>query len=450
MPLIVQKYGGSSVADAEKILTVARRIGVVRQAGTDVVAVVSAMGDTTDALIELAHSVSREPHARELDLLLSTGELVSCTLLTMALRELGHEAISLSGPQAGIHTDTSFGRARISRIEAGRVRRELAAGRVVVVAGFQGITAEDDITTLGRGGSDTTAVAIAAALKAGRCEIYTDVEGIYTADPRIVPGARKLDEVGYEEMLELASLGAKMHPRSIELGGVYRVPIYVASSFTDVPGTLIHAVGNSPSDAFVSNKSIPAQTPVPAQTGVYSKPVSSPSAENQAENQMEDRIKVTGIAYNANVAKITVQGVPDRPGLAAALFEPLAESDINVDTIVQNTGAQNTGEGQFTDISFTVGRAELPAALRLVEAIAPQLGAGGVVSAPDLAVVSIVGSGMQNTPGYASRMFRLLANGGVNIDMITTSEIRISCIISEAQGHDAVRLLHEGFQLDRE
>ena len=441
MALIVQKYGGSSVADADKILSVARRIGAVRQVGTDVVAVVSAMGDTTDELIELAHSVSREPHARELDLLLSTGELVSCTLLTMALRELGHEAISLSGPQAGIHTDTSFGRARISRIEAGRVRRELAAGRIVVVAGFQGITAEDDITTLGRGGSDTTAVAIAAALKADRCEIYTDVEGIYTADPRIAPGARKLDEVGYEEMLELASLGAKMHPRSIELGGVYRVPIYVASSFTDAPGTLIHAVGKSPSDAFSAE---PPQLPQPE---VYSTSVSNPSAENQ----MEDRIKVTGIAYNTSVAKITVQGVPDRPGLAAALFEPLAEASISVDTIVQNTGGPVTPEqAGTTDISFTVSRTDLPAAVRLVESVAPQMGAAGVVSAADLAAVSIVGSGMQNTPGYASRMFRLLANGGVNIDMITTSEIRISCIIAEAQGHHAVRLLHEGFQLDRE
>ena len=441
MPLIVQKYGGSSVADAEKILSVARRIGAVRREGTDVVAVVSAMGDTTDELIELAHSVSREPHARELDLLLSTGELVSCTLLTMALRELGHEAISLSGPQAGIHTDTSFGRARISRIEAGRVRRELAAGRIVAVAGFQGITAEDDVTTLGRGGSDTTAVAIAAALKADRCEIYTDVEGIYTADPRIVPNARKLDEVGYEEMLELASLGAKMHPRSIELGGVYRVPIYVASSFTDAPGTLIHAVGNGPSDAFSAE---PPQLPQPE---VYSTSVSNPSAENQ----MEDRIKVTGIAYNTSVAKITVQGVPDRPGLAAALFEPLAGAGISVDTIVQNTGGPVTPEqAGTTDISFTVSRTDLPAAVRLVETVAPQMGAAGVVSAADLAAVSIVGSGMQNTPGYASRMFRLLANGGVNIDMITTSEIRISCIIAEAQGRDAVRLLHEGFQLDRE
>ena len=443
MPLIVQKYGGSSVADAGKILNVAGRIGAVRRCGADVVAVVSAMGDTTDELIELAHSVAREPHARELDLLLSTGELVSCTLLTMALRELGHEAISLSGPQAGIRTDTSFGRARISRIEPGRVRRELAAGRIVVVAGFQGITAGDDVTTLGRGGSDTTAVAIAAALQADRCEIYTDVEGIYTADPRIVPNARKLDEVGYEEMLELASQGAKMHPRSIELGGVYRVPIYVASSFSEAPGTLIHAVGGDASDAF-------AEPPALAELRSESKSDINPPAGNQAENQMEDRIKVTGIAYNANVAKITVQGIPDRPGLAAALFEPLAEASISVDTIVQNTGPVAGENAGATDISFTVNRADLTAAVRLVEGVAPMLGAAGVVSATGLAAVSIVGSGMQNTPGYASRMFRLLANGDVNIDMITTSEIRISCIIGEEQGREAVRLLHEGFHLDRE
>ena len=456
MPLIVQKYGGSSVADADKIINVARRIGAVRQSGTDVVVVVSAMGDTTDELIELAHTISPEPHAREMDLLLSTGELVSSTLLTMALREQGHEAISLSGPQAGIRTDTSFGRARISRIEPDRVRRELDAGRIVVVAGFQGITPEDDVTTLGRGGSDTTAVAIAAALNANRCEIYTDVDGIYTADPRIVPEARKLDEVGYEEMLELASLGAKMHPRSIELGGVYRVPIYVASSFNDVPGTLIHAVGDGPGDAFAVGPLAQTRDEVdstskcdqvaenPGHSCLGQNSQGQNSGQNPVENQMEDRIKVTGIAYNANVAKITVQSVPDRPGLAAALFEPLAEASISVDTIVQNTGGD-----QSTDISFTVSRTDLPAAVRLVESLAPQMGAAGVVSANRLAAVSIVGSGMQNTPGYASRMFRLLANGGINIDMITTSEIRISCIIDESQGREAVRILHEGFQLDR-
>ena len=430
MPLLVQKYGGSSLADAPKILAVARRIAAARRSGAGVIAVVSAMGDTTDELIQLARTVAREPHARELDLLLSTGELVSCTLLTMALRELGHDAISLSGPQAGIHTDTAFGRARIRRIDGARIRRELAQDRIAVIAGFQGITAGDDITTLGRGGSDTTAVAIAAALSADRCEIYTDVEGIYTADPRIVSNARKLDQIGYEEMLELASLGAKMHPRSIELGGVYRVPIRVASSFADAPGTLIHAIPGAAPDAL----SAPETT--------HHRP---PGNQPSPGNQMENRIKVTGIAYNANVAKITVRGVPDRPGIAAALFEPLAEAGISVDTIVQNTG----GDGA-TDISFTVNSPDLPAALRRVQSLAPELGAAAVDSDAGLAAVSIVGSGMQNTPGYASRMFRLLADGNVNIEMITTSEIRISCIIAESQGQDAVRLLHDGFQLDRE
>ena len=407
MALVVHKYGGSSVADAEKILNVARRIGAVKDSGADIVAVASAMGDTTDDLIDLARTVSPEPDPRELDLLLSTGELVSCALLTMALRRLGYDAITLSGFQAGIHTDTMYGKARIHRIDPARVRSELAEGKVVIVAGFQGITDDLDITTLGRGGSDTTAVALAAALEAERCDIYTDVDGIYTADPRVAPQARKLAEVGYEEMLELASYGAKMHPRSIELGAAYQVPIYVASSFGDAPGTLIHQV-----------------------------------AEMEG---MENRVKVTGIAYQANVAKITVRSVPDRPGVAAALFEPLAAVGISVDTIVQNTSVERA-----TDISFTVARSDLPRAIREVETGLAALGAAEVVSDPTLASVSVVGSGMQNTPGYASRMFRILAEGGINIDMITTSEIRISCIIREEQVADAVRLLHRGFQLDEE
>ena len=407
MALVVHKYGGSSVADAEKILNVARRIGAVKDGGADIVAVASAMGDTTDDLIDLARTVSPEPDPRELDLLLSTGELVSCALLTMALRRLGYDAITLSGFQAGIHTDTMYGKARIHRIDPARVRSELAEGKVVIVAGFQGITDDLDITTLGRGGSDTTAVALAAALEAERCDIYTDVDGIYTADPRVAPQARKLSEVGYEEMLELASYGAKMHPRSIELGAAYQVPIYVASSFGDAPGTLIHQV-----------------------------------AEMEG---MENRVKVTGIAYQANVAKITVRSVPDRPGVAAALFEPLAAVGISVDTIVQNTSVERA-----TDISFTVARSDLPRAIREVETGLASLGAAEVVSDPTLASVSVVGSGMQNTPGYASRMFRILAEGGINIDMITTSEIRISCIIREEQVADAVRLLHRGFQLDEE
>ena len=456
MGLVVQKYGGSSVADAEKILSVARRVietgkggksGKGGKGGIDVVVVVSAMGDTTDDLIELATSVSRDPNPRELDLLLSTGELVSCTLLTMALRDLGQDAISLSGPQAGILTDTSHGRARIHRVDTGRVRHELTQGRTVVVAGFQGITEGDDITTLGRGGSDTTAVALAAALGADRCEIYTDVEGIYTADPRVAPRARKLEEIGYEEMLELANHGAKMHPRSIELGAAYRVPIFVASSFNNAPGTLIH--GGCDTAGKPPERTLPPPGPstLPSagpSAGLANNPTQN-TFRNTPGNAMEDRVKVTGIALNANVAKITVRRVPDRPGIAAALFEPLAEASISVDTIVQNTSADLT-----TDISFTVSRDDLAVALTRVTALTEELGAGGVVSDAGLASVSIVGSGMQNTPGYASRMFRSLANGNVNIDMITTSEIRISCIIKEEDCREAVRLLHRDFELDQD
>ena len=405
MSLVIHKYGGSSGADAGMIQNVARRIAEVKKQGTGVVAVVSAMGDSTDDLLELAHSVSDQPHPRELDLLLSTGELVSCTLLTMALADLGQEAVSLTGSQAGIHTDTSHGRARIYSVDTARIQKELQEGRIVVVAGFQGITESEDITTLGRGGSDTTAVALAAALEADRCEVYTDVDGIYTADPRIVPEARKLSEISYDEMLELANYGAKMHPRSIELGAVYNVPIYVASSFNDTPGTLIHGEAD--------------------------------------RGDMEHRIKATGIAITRNVAKITVRSVPDRPGVAAALFEPLAQGGISVDTIVQNTSEDRT-----TDISFTVSGDDLKAALAKVEELTSVIGFGTLISEPGLAAVSVVGSGMQHTPGYASRMFRVLADGSVNIDMITTSEIRISCIISEDQAEDAVRLLHRGFQLD--
>ena len=395
------------MADAGKILGVARRIGRARESGKQIVSVVSAMGDTTDDLIRLAQTVSTDPDPRELDLLLSTGELVSCTLLTMALRSLGLNAVSLTGSQAGIQTDTMYGRARIHNVDPGRIRHELDQGNLVVVAGFQGINEAQDITTLGRGGSDTTAVALAAVLEAERCEIYTDVDGIYTADPRVAPKARKLDEIGYQEMLEMASYGAKMHPRSIELGAAFNVPIYVASSFSDSTGTLIH--------------------------------------RKPDEYPMEDRIKVTGIVGNTNVAKITVRSLPDRPGIAANLFEPLAAVGISVDTIVQNTSVERT-----TDISFTVSRTDLGKAMEEVRRVLPSVGAPEALSDATLASVSVVGSGMQNTPGYASRMFRILADGNVNIDMITTSEIRISCIIREDQVDEAVRLLHRGFQLDQE
>lgn len=490
MAVVVQKYGGSSVADAGLIAGVARRIGRARDGGAQVVAVVSAMGDSTDALIALAHSVSPNPHARELDLLLSTGELVSCTLLTMALRELGYAAISLSGPQAGIHTDASYGQARIHRVETERIQSELRQGRIVVVAGFQGITEAADITTLGRGGSDTTAVALAAALRAERCEIYTDVAGIYTADPRLVPEARKLDAIGYEEMLELASLGAKMHPRSIELGAAYQVPIYVASSFADTPGTLIagppQQLTPPPGDAAAADGGRMASvadsgTAAGGDAVTDGGRIASDGDKHMTDggaaalgDSMEDRIKVTGIAYNANVAKITVRGVPDRPGIAAALFEPLAQAGISVDTIVQNAsaahaaGPDNAGADspatpdagvhhpaapdanpapRRTDISFTVSSGDLAAAAERVEQTASELGAAAVSRETGLAMVSIVGSGMTNSPGYAARMFRTLANGAVNIEMITTSEIRISCIIRQEQGRQAVQLLHQGFAL---
>lgn len=408
MAVLVQKYGGTSVGDAEKIRHVAERIAAARRAGNSIAVVVSAMGDTTDRLIELAESISDAPDPRELDVLLSTGELVSCTLVTMALREIGEQAVSMSGAQAGIRTDTAHGSASIVEFDAERVQQALDAGRIVIVAGFQGVTHEMDVTTLGRGGSDTTAVALAAALGAERCEVYTDVDGIYTADPRIVPDARKLPEIGYEEMLELASYGAKMHPRSIELAAWYNTPVLVASSARDVPGTLIHEV--------------------------------APEGEG-----MEVANKVRGVTYERGVARITLRAVPDRPGIAAAVFEPLAESNISVDTIVQNASAE-----RLTDLSFTVDRSDLRAALEVTEGVAGTIGAGECVSHDNLGQVSIVGTGMQNAPGVAAVMFSALAEAGVNIEMITTSQIRITCVVDEAQVNDAVRTLHDAFELGEE
>ncbi len=405
MAVLVQKYGGTSVGDAAKIRHVAERIAAAHRAGNSIAVVVSAMGDTTDRLIDLAESISAAPDPRELDVLLSTGELVSCTLVTMALREIGEEAVSMSGAQAGIRTDTAHGSASIVEFDAERVQQALDAGRIVIVAGFQGVTHEMDVTTLGRGGSDTTAVALAAALGAERCEVYTDVDGIYTADPRIVPDARKLSEIGYEEMLELASYGAKMHPRSIELAAWYNTPVLVASSAQDVPGTLIHEV--------------------------------APEGEG-----MEVANKVRGVTYERGVARITLRAVPDRPGIAAAVFEPLAESNISVDTIVQNASAE-----RLTDLSFTVDRSDLRSALEVTEGVAGTIGAGECVSHDNLGQVSIVGTGMQNAPGVAAVMFSALAEAGVNIEMITTSQIRITCVVDEAQVNDAVRTLHDAFEL---
>ena len=414
MGTLVQKYGGTSVGDAEKIRRVAQRIAATRAAGNQVAVVVSAMGDTTDRLIELAESISSTPEPRELDILLSTGELVSCTLLAMALREQGEQAISMSGAQAGVRTDTAHGRATIVSFDAERVRSELDTGRIVIVAGFQGINEEMDVTTLGRGGSDTTAVALAAALGAARCEVYTDVDGIYTADPRIVPKARKLSEIGYEEMLELASYGAKMHPRSIELGAWYKTPILVASSREDLPGTLIHDL----------------------------------EAEGQGQTEglgMEVSNKVRGVTYDRDVARITVRAVPDRPGIAAAVFKPLSDANVSVDTIVQNASAE-----RLTDLSFTVDRTDLRLALELTSKIADEIGAADCVSHDHLGQVSIVGTGMQNAPGVASLMFSTLAQAGVNIEMITTSQIRITCIVDEEQVNTAVQALHDAFELGQE
>ena len=405
MALIVQKYGGSSVADGERIKNVARRIAKIKDEGNEVVVVVSAMGDTTDELINLAHQVSEQPSDRELDLLLSTGEVVSSTLLAMALDSLGYKAVSLSGAQAGIETDSKYSRARILRVDPKRIANELGKGNIVIVAGFQGMTQDMDITTLGRGGSDTTAVALAAALKAEICQIYTDVEGVYTADPRIVPQASKLKKIGYEEMLELASYGATViHPRAVELGELYHIPILVASSFSDSPGTIICK-----------------------------------------EASMEIRNKVSGIVHDTNVAKVTVIGVPDRPGIAAAIFEPLANADISVDTIVQNASIEN-----IADLTFTVTRSDLSRAMAIVEPIARDIEAKRCVADSKLAKVSIIGTGMMNMPGYAAKMFRTLYAQGINIQLITTSEIRITCIISEDRVEDAVQALHRAFELEKE
>lgn len=402
MALIVQKYGGTSVANAERVQSVARRVAARHQAGDQMVVVVSAMGDTTDDLLALARRITEHPEARELDALVSTGEIVSSTLLAMSLHALGVDAISLSGAQAGLRTDAVHGKARITAIEHSRVKRELDRGRVVIVAGFQGITEELDITTLGRGASDLTAVALAAALHA-QCERFTDVDGVYTADPRVEPKARKLQDVTYEEMLELASKGAKvMNPRSVELAAVYDVPVLVGSSFVDEPGTLIHG-------------------------GVT----------------MEQFNKVRGIAHDLDVAKVTLRGVPDRPGIAAHVFEPLAEHHVSVDTIVQNASVED-----MTDMTFTVAREDLAKAVPVVERIAKDIGAAGVVADDDWGKVSIIGTGMQTSPGYAARMFRALFDAGINIEMISTGEIRITCIVRRADVERAVRALHKAFELE--
>ena len=404
--LIVQKYGGSSLADAERIRHVAGRIARDRRDGADLVVVVSAMGDTTDHLTALAAAITDEPDPREMDLLLATGEHMSGTLVAMALHAQNVQAISLTGPQAGIRTDTSHGRARIANIDPARLRAEIERGRVVIVAGFQGSTDETfssgEVTTLGRGGSDTTAVALAARLGADACEIYTDVEGIFTADPRLVDDAQLIHQIGYEEMLELAHQGAQvMQTRAVELGWVNGVIIRVRSTFGDHPGTSIGEVSS-----------------------------------------MELREKVRAVAVDRKVAKVTLVGVPDRPGIARSIFEPMADQGLNVDMIVQNVGHDGS-----TDMSFTVERSQLPRTERLLELLVKDLGFKGITTDAGVAKVSIVGEGIHNSPGFAAQMFGALADEGINISMISTSEIRITCIIAESQIDTAARAIHRTFRL---
>ena len=407
MDVIVQKYGGTSVANAERIKAVAHKVIATKEKGNQVVVVVSAMGDTTDDLIALSHQVTDKPSDRELDVLLSTGEVISSTLLAMALRTMGCKSISLTGFQAGIETDTAHSKAQILNINPQRILRELSRGNVVIVAGFQGVTKEMDITTLGRGGSDTTAVALAASLEAKICERYTDVEGVFTADPNFVPEARKLDFISYDEMLELAIQGSKiMHPRAVELGELYNVSILVASSFVDKPGTMIGG-GNDMQVGELQNK-------------------------------------VRGIAHDLDVAKITVIGVPDKPGISASIFGALSDAGISVDTIVQNASIAG-----ITDLTFTVSTGDMNKALDIIRPVAKSIGAKNCVGDNQVGKVSIVGTGMQNKPGYATTMFRALADAGINIELITTSEIRITCIIRKDRMKDAVRVLHRAFELDK-
>jgi aspartate kinase len=403
--LIVQKYGGTSVGSIDRIQNVARRVVRTAVEGNRVVVVVSAMSGETDKLIGLAQQISATPNERELDMLLSSGERVTSALTAMAIEALGHKAKSFTGRQAGIITDTVHTKAKIERITGDRMRQALDEGYVVVLAGFQGITETEDVTTLGRGGSDLSAVAIASAINADLCEIYTDVDGVYTTDPNIVPEARKLGKISYEEMLELASLGAKvLQTRSVEFAMKYKVPVVVRSSFNDNPGTLVV----------------------------------------EEDKEMEN-VVVSGIAYDKNQAKITVVNVPDRPGIAAMLFEAIASANIVVDMIVQNISS----DGKFADISFTVPKTDTRKALEVTEAIAKALSAERVDKRDDISKISVIGVGMRTHSGVASKMFQTLAANNINIAMISTSEIKVSCVIDLKYTELAVRVLHEAFGLDK-
>lgn len=404
--IIIQKYGGTSVGNIERIKAVAERVARTKSEGHDVVVIVSAMSGETDKLIGLANQVSPNPEGREMDLLLSSGERVSSALMAMAISNLGYRARSFTGRQVGIITDDAHTKAKIEKITADEVRKALADGFVPVIAGFQGITETSEVTTLGRGGSDLTAVAVAAALRADMCEIYTDVDGVYTTDPNIVPDARKLDKVSYDEMLELASLGAKiLQARSVEFAKKYEVPIVVRSSFNDNPGTLVV----------------------------------------KEDTDMEN-VVVSGVAYDKNQSKITVAGVPDRPGVAAKLFEAIASANIVVDMIVQNVSS----DARETDISFTVPKGDIRKALKITEEIVSELGARDVKVRDDISKVSVVGVGMRTHSGVAAKMFGALAQHRINIMMISTSEIKVSCVIDSKYTELAVRVLHDAFQLAKE
>ena len=403
---VVQKYGGTSVGSVERLQAVAERIAQRAAAGQPMAVVVSAMGKTTDDLIALAQAISARPPRREMDMLLATGEMVSSALLAMAVRERGHGAVALTGAQAGVFTDDTFGRARIRDIDTERIEREFAAGNAVIIAGFQGTSGAADFTTLGRGGSDTSAVALGAALEAQQVEIYTDVDGVYTTDPRIEPHARRLADIAAEEMLEAAAQGAAvMHPRAVELGLLYDIPIVVASSFAaaGADGTII-----------------------------------------RKEVQVEPEDRVRTIALDRDVASLTLRHVPDRPGIAAQLFGPLADAGISVDTIVQNAS-----EERLTDLTFTVTRSDLEQAYEAASPLADELGAKALLRDDNLVKVSLIGTGMQSAPGYAALMFRTLSEAGVNIELITTSEIRITVLVRSEHGEQAVRLLHRAFALDQ-
>ena len=404
--IIVQKYGGTSIGDVEKLKLIAKKISETKEKGFFPVIVVSAMGKTTDDLVSMSKKVTflnKAPDLREKDILLSTGELVSSTLLAISIKSLDKKVISLSGSQAGIITDDIHGSARISDINTDRIIGEIENDNIIIIAGFQGINIDGDITTLGRGGSDTTAVAIAAALKAEFCEIYTDVEGIFTTDPKIVHNARKLDKINYEDMLEMSVLGAKMHPRSIELASIYNVPVYVAETFSDKRGTLI-----------------------------------------TKGDEMENIKTVTGIAIDKKVSKITIKKIKNLPGTAASILKPLSEKSISIDVIVQNT--PNDG---FIDFSFSLSEDDLDQAFDILMNES-SLEFQEIIKGKGFAKISLVGTGMQNTPGYAADMFIALGKEKINIEMITTSEIRITCLINEDQVKSAVNSLHSAFELDKE